>query len=39
MQGANYSGKSIFLKQIALLTFMAHLGAYPFIEIGSNGGL
>lgn len=25
-QGANYSGKSILLKQMALITFMAHLG-------------
>ncbi|KAK4699437.1 DNA mismatch repair protein MSH5, partial [Phenoliferia sp. Uapishka_3] len=27
--GANYSGKSIYLKQIALITFMAHLGRLP----------
>jgi ABC-type iron transport system FetAB ATPase subunit len=26
-QGANFSGKSILLKQIALITYMAHIGA------------
>lgn len=26
-QGANFSGKSVYLKQIALITFMAHIGA------------
>lgn len=25
-QGANFSGKSILLKQIALITYMAHIG-------------
>ncbi|GAA6050088.1 hypothetical protein NBRC10513_001384 [Rhodotorula toruloides] len=26
--GANFSGKSVYLKQIALLTFMAHIGCF-----------
>ncbi|GAA5920451.1 hypothetical protein JCM1841_004561 [Sporobolomyces salmonicolor] len=26
--GANFSGKSIYLKQVALITFMAHLGCF-----------
>ena len=29
LQGANFSGKSIYLKQIALITYMAHLGSPP----------
>jgi hypothetical protein len=34
-QGANFSGKSVYLKQIALLTFMAHIGAHPFPDRSS----
>ncbi|GAA5900677.1 hypothetical protein JCM5296_006745 [Sporobolomyces johnsonii] len=26
--GANFSGKSVYLKQVALITFMAHLGCF-----------
>jgi hypothetical protein len=36
-QGTNYSGKSICLKQLALLTFMAHLGASPHSCTDLNG--
>lgn len=28
LTGANFSGKSVYLKQVALLTYMAHLGSY-----------
>ncbi|ORY59033.1 muts domain V-domain-containing protein [Leucosporidium creatinivorum] len=35
--GANYSGKSIFLKQIALITFMAHLGSFVPAERAQIG--
>jgi DNA mismatch repair protein MSH5 len=28
MTGPNYSGKSVYLKQIALITYMAHIGRY-----------
>ena len=31
-QGANFSGKSVYLKQVALITFLAHIGtAAPFL--------
>lgn len=26
--GANFSGKSVYLKQVALITYMAHIGRY-----------
>ena len=26
LSGANYSGKSVYLKQVALITYMAHIG-------------
>jgi DNA mismatch repair protein MSH5 len=26
LTGANYSGKSVYLKQVALIVFMAHIG-------------
>jgi len=26
--GPNYSGKSVYLKQVALITFMAHVGSF-----------
>jgi hypothetical protein len=41
-QGTNYSGKSIFLKQIALITFMAHLGKLEAdrpVDLGSPSSL
>lgn len=28
MTGPNYSGKSVYLKQIAIIVFMAHIGSY-----------
>ncbi|OAD77986.1 hypothetical protein PHYBLDRAFT_68514 [Phycomyces blakesleeanus NRRL 1555(-)] len=28
LSGANYSGKSVYLKQVALITFMAHIGSF-----------
>jgi DNA mismatch repair protein MSH5 len=28
MTGPNYSGKSVFLKQVALIVYMAHIGSY-----------
>ena len=28
LTGPNYSGKSVFLKQIAVITYMAHVGSY-----------
>ncbi|GES81967.1 MutS family protein MSH5 [Rhizophagus clarus] len=28
LSGANYSGKSIYLKQVALITYMAHIGSF-----------
>lgn len=33
-QGANFSGKSILLKQIALITYMAHIGQLHCIPRG-----
>jgi DNA mismatch repair protein MSH5 len=30
MTGPNYSGKSVYLKQIALIVFMAHIGRSVF---------
>ncbi|KAI5479415.1 hypothetical protein MNV49_003559 [Pseudohyphozyma bogoriensis] len=35
--GANYSGKSIYLKQVALITFMAHLGSFVPAEAALIG--
>jgi DNA mismatch repair protein MSH5 len=31
MTGPNYSGKSVYLKQVALIVYMAHVGRYTFI--------
>lgn len=28
--GANFSGKSVYLKQIALIVYMAHIGRYKY---------
>jgi DNA mismatch repair protein MSH5 len=28
LTGANYSGKSVYLKQVALIVFLAHIGRY-----------
>ncbi|PKC07226.1 hypothetical protein RhiirA5_500820 [Rhizophagus irregularis] len=28
LSGANYSGKSVYLKQVALITYMAHIGSF-----------
>ncbi|RHZ76807.1 hypothetical protein Glove_192g13 [Diversispora epigaea] len=33
LSGANYSGKSVYLKQVALITYMAHIGS--FVPAGS----
>ena len=43
MTGANNSGKSTFLQQVALITIMAHVGCYvpakqatiPLLDIGA----
>ena len=40
--GANYSGKSVMLKQTALITYMAHIGSYVPAEravIGVTDGM
>lgn len=28
--GANFSGKSVYLKQVALIVFLAHIGSWSF---------
>ena len=30
MTGPNYSGKSVYLKQVALIVYMAHVGRYVY---------
>ncbi|KAK4048469.1 hypothetical protein OIO90_005800 [Microbotryomycetes sp. JL221] len=35
--GANFSGKSIFLKQVALITYMAHLGSFVPADLATIG--
>ncbi|SCV67929.1 BQ2448_50 [Microbotryum intermedium] len=35
--GANFSGKSVYLKQVALITFMAHLGSFVPAEEATVG--
>jgi DNA mismatch repair protein MSH5 len=37
MTGPNYSGKSVYLKQIALIVYMAHLGSYVPAESATIG--
>jgi DNA mismatch repair protein MSH5 len=34
LTGANYSGKSVYLKQVALTVFMAHIGRYSPLTQG-----
>ena len=34
LTGANYSGKSVYLKQVALILFMAHIGRYSPLTQG-----
>ncbi|KAM0790292.1 hypothetical protein ACM66B_005594 [Microbotryomycetes sp. NB124-2] len=35
--GANYSGKSVYLKQVALITYMAHLGSFVPADAATIG--
>ena len=35
--GPNYSGKSVYLKQVALITFMAHIGSFVPAESATIG--
>ncbi|RUP45064.1 hypothetical protein BC936DRAFT_148657, partial [Jimgerdemannia flammicorona] len=37
LSGANYSGKSVYLKQVALITYMAHIGRYDVSIMHENG--
>jgi DNA mismatch repair protein MSH5 len=37
MTGPNYSGKSVYLKQIALIVYMAHLGSFVSAESATIG--
>jgi DNA mismatch repair protein MSH5 len=37
MTGPNYSGKSVYLKQIALIVYMAHIGSYVPAESATIG--
>lgn len=37
MTGPNYSGKSVYLKQIALIVYMAHLGSFVAAESATIG--
>ena len=37
MTGPNYSGKSVHLKQIALIVYMAHIGSYVPAEQATIG--
>ncbi|KAJ4296680.1 hypothetical protein N0V90_006728 [Kalmusia sp. IMI 367209] len=37
LTGPNYSGKSIYLKQVALIVYMAHLGSYVPAESAKIG--
>jgi DNA mismatch repair protein MSH5 len=36
MTGPNYSGKSVYMKQVALIVYMAHVGRYVF-QKSDNG--
>jgi DNA mismatch repair protein MSH5 len=36
MTGPNYSGKSVYLKQVALIVYMAHIGWYDEVTIGGE---
>ncbi|KAK9428498.1 muts domain V-domain-containing protein [Lipomyces doorenjongii] len=37
LTGANYSGKSVYLKQVALITYMAHIGSFVPAEFAKIG--
>jgi len=37
LTGPNYSGKSVYLKQVALITFMAHVGSFVPAESATIG--
>lgn len=37
MTGPNYSGKSVFLKQVAIIVYMAHIGSYVPAEAAKIG--
>ncbi|TKX25294.1 MutS domain V-containing protein 1 [Elsinoe australis] len=37
LTGPNYSGKSVYLKQVALITFMAHIGSFVPAERATIG--
>ena len=37
LTGPNYSGKSVYLKQVALIVFMAHVGSYVPADIAEIG--
>ncbi|KAK5188141.1 chaperone ATPase hsp78 [Cryomyces antarcticus] len=34
LTGPNYSGKSVYLKQVALIVFMAHIGRFVKRDLG-----
>ncbi|KAI9139130.1 muts domain V-domain-containing protein [Paraphysoderma sedebokerense] len=37
LSGANYSGKSVYLKQVALIVYLAHVGSYVPAEYAKIG--
>ncbi|CAG8464444.1 18015_t:CDS:10 [Gigaspora rosea] len=37
LSGANYSGKSVYLKQVALIVYMAHIGSFVPAESATIG--
>ncbi|CAG8445606.1 11405_t:CDS:10, partial [Scutellospora calospora] len=37
LSGANYSGKSVYLKQVALITYMTHIGSFVPAESATIG--
>ena len=37
MTGPNYSGKSVYLKQVAMITYMAHIGCFVPAEAAKIG--
>jgi DNA mismatch repair protein MSH5 len=37
MTGPNYSGKSVYLKQVAMITYMAHIGCFVPAEAATIG--
>ncbi|KAJ3088949.1 MutS protein msh5 [Quaeritorhiza haematococci] len=39
LTGANFSGKSIYLKQVALITYMAHIGSFVPAERATIDGV